>query len=189
MPRLSTVFDILIASPSDVEEERTEVLNVITKWNTVHSQNETVILNPILWETHSWPKLGDRPQAIINEQIVDGCDILLGFFWTRIGTPTGLEESGTVEEIKRFSKSKKQISLYFSIRPINPNLIDSEQFRKVEEFKQECKKIGLVAEYESIENLKEKLYNDLTRIVEDLQNRFGYVPRTGNIENFALLKS
>jgi hypothetical protein len=184
MPRLSTVFDVLIASPSDVEIERKEVQNIIANWNAVHSQKENVILNPVLWETHSWPKLGDRPQAILNKQIVNGCDILIGFFWTRIGTPTGLEESGTVEEIKKFSNSKKQISLYFSMRPITPDLIDNEQYEKLKKFKQECKQLGLVSEYVTIDDLKDKLTNDITRIVDDLQNRFGFIPRIGMSGNF-----
>jgi hypothetical protein len=179
MPRLSTVYDVLIASPSDVEMEREEAQKVISKWNIVHSKKESIILNPVLWETHSWPKLGDRPQAILNEQIVNNCDILIGFFWTRLGTPTGLVESGTLEEINEFSRAKKQVSLYFSTRPINPDLIDKEQYEKLKKYKQEWRKIGLVAEYETIEELKEKLLNDISRIVDDLQNRFGYFPRTG----------
>ena len=36
----------------------------------------------------------------------------------------------------------------------------------------------------TINDLKDKLSNDLTRIVNDLQNRFGYFPRTGLSENF-----
>ncbi len=184
MPRLSTVYDVLIASPSDVGTERQEALKVIAKWNAVYSQKEGVILNPILWETHSWPKFGDRPQAILNEQMVNGCDILIGFFWTRIGTPTGLEESGTVEEIKKFSKAKKQISLYFSMCPINPDSINNEQYEKLKKFKQECKELGLVAEYDSIEDLKDKLSNGITRIVDDLQKRFGFIPRIGMFEKF-----
>ena len=84
-----------------------EVLNVIANWNAVHSQKENVILNPVLWETHSWPKLGDRPQAILNEQIVNGCDILIGFFWTRIGRSTGFENIWDSRGNKKILESKK----------------------------------------------------------------------------------
>jgi hypothetical protein len=33
---------------------------------------------------------------------VESGDILMGVFWTRLGTPTGKAPSGTVEEIEHF---------------------------------------------------------------------------------------
>ncbi len=57
---------------------------------------------------------GDRPQGIINNQVVRNCDMLIGAFWTRLGSPTGVEESGTVEEIKWFLKQQKPVMLYYS---------------------------------------------------------------------------
>ena len=47
--------------------------------------------------THSRPQMGDRPQELINKQLVGHCDLLIGSFWTRLGTPTGRAESGTAE--------------------------------------------------------------------------------------------
>ena len=58
------------------------------------------MLEPVGWETHSVPELGDRPQAIINRQILRESDLLIAVFWTRIGTATGAHPSGTVEEIE-----------------------------------------------------------------------------------------
>ncbi len=46
--------------------------------------------------------MGDRPQGIINEQLVNNCDIFIGIFWGRLGTRTGKTESGSVEEIEKF---------------------------------------------------------------------------------------
>jgi hypothetical protein len=182
MPRLSTAFDVFIASPSDIVDERVEVRKVIADWNATHSRKENTILNPILWESHSWPEMGDRPQAILNKQIVDECDILIGFFWTRIGTPTGSEVSGTIEEIKNFWKDKKPVLLYFSSRSISPENIDLNQLEKLKQFKLECKNFGLISEYESIEELRTKLMKDISFTVENLQNRFGFIPRIGMSE-------
>ena len=85
----ATIFQIMIASPSDVNKERQIAREVINDWNLKNTEDKKIVLLPIGWETHSAPVLGDRPQEIINKQILDKCDILIGIFWTRIGTPTG----------------------------------------------------------------------------------------------------
>lgn len=47
-------------------------------------------------------------------QLVDKCDMAVGVFWTRLGTPTDLAASGTVEEIERLGQADKIVMLYFS---------------------------------------------------------------------------
>jgi hypothetical protein len=89
------VLNVMIASPSDVSQERQIARNVIAEWNTVHSDRKTVLI-PVGWETHSVPDTGDRPQAIINGQLLKDADLLIAVFWTRIGSPTGGAPSGTV---------------------------------------------------------------------------------------------
>ncbi|MBN4056087.1 hypothetical protein JYT20_00025 [Rhodothermus sp. AH-315-K08] len=109
------VYNILVASPGDVEHERRIVREKVHKWNEIHAAPTNVVLQPIGWETHAVPEMGDRPQAIINDQLVDHCDMLVGVFWTRLGTPTGKAASGTSEEIERFIKGRKTgVDLFFS---------------------------------------------------------------------------
>ena len=72
----SRVYRILIASPSDVEEEREIAVSVIHAWNDLHSNNRKVVLLPLRWETHTAPEYGTRPQDVINRTIVDQCDLL-----------------------------------------------------------------------------------------------------------------
>ncbi|MGZ8907437.1 MAG: DUF4062 domain-containing protein [Methylobacter sp.] len=106
------VFNVMIASPGDVASERAIIRDVIYEWNAVHSQSRNIVLLPIGWESHSSPEMGSSPQAIINEQILDKCDLLVGVFWTRIGTPTKEHPSGTVEEIEKHIESGKPAMLY-----------------------------------------------------------------------------
>ena len=55
-------------------------------------------LEPVKWG-NACPTRGWRTAAaILNKQLVENCDILIGTFWTRLGTNTGMAESGTVEE-------------------------------------------------------------------------------------------
>jgi hypothetical protein len=95
-------YRVLIASPSDLSEERQAATEAINEWNAQHAAAEAVVLLPVKWETHATPRSGVRPQAAISQQLVGGCDMLVGMFWTRLGTDTGVAESGTVEEIDQF---------------------------------------------------------------------------------------
>ena len=90
MPKTVTLYSVLIASPSDVLNERRIIRQVIHDWNTSAGQTQGINLSPTMWETHATPEMGDRPQAIINKHLVEDCDILVGVFWTRMGSPTGV---------------------------------------------------------------------------------------------------
>jgi len=95
-------LNVLIASPSDVGKEREIVTKVIHDWNASHFASTGIILIPVKWESHAYPAMGGRPQAIITKQIVESGDILIGIFGYRLGTPTGKVQSGTIEEIEEF---------------------------------------------------------------------------------------
>jgi hypothetical protein len=69
----------------------------------------------------------------INRRLVHQCDLLVGMFWTKIGTRSGVAESGTVEEIDQFVAAGKPALLCFSGRPIDPNKIDLKPHRKLQE--------------------------------------------------------
>ena len=168
MPYQTTVYRILIASPSDVTSERKTIPDVISAWNATHSEDHNVVLLPVMWETHSTPEMGDRPQAILNKQLVASCDLLVGAFWTRIGTHTGVSESGTVEEIEEIRKAGKPVLLYFSSQPVVLDSVDTEQYERLKNFKEKCQKEGLVEKYDSISELREKLMRHLTHVVKEI---------------------
>ena len=100
-------YRVLIASPSDLAEERQAATEAINDWNSQHASAESVVLLPVKWETHATPRSGVRPQEVINEQLVRNSDILVGMFWTRFGSNTGVAVSGTVEEIDQFVAADK----------------------------------------------------------------------------------
>jgi hypothetical protein len=155
------VFNVMIASPSDVPSERNIVREVVYEWNAVHSQSRKIVLLPVGWETHSTPEMGERAQAILNEQILEKCDLLVGIFWTRIGTDTGEFVSGTVEEIEKHVASDKPAMLYFYGQPVEEGSVDKEQYSKLKEFRESCQKGGLYATYDSHSDFKEKFYHHL----------------------------
>lgn len=155
------VYRILIASPSDVIEERNQISKVIQEWNDLQSFNRKVVLLPLKWETHSSPELGKRPQDIINKEVVDYCDMAVGVFWTRIGSPTGTHKSGTIEEIERVGKSGKIVMLYFSKAKIEPDSIELEQYQNLKEFKKKTYPNGLIETYTDIVDFRDKFAKQL----------------------------
>lgn len=161
MPFSATVYNVLIASPSDVPGERLAIAQSLYEWNSLHAQTQGVMLQPVMWETHSAPAMGDRPQGIINNQVVRGCDMLIGAFWTRLGSPTGVEESGTVEEIKWFLSNKKPVMLYFSKNQADLDVVDLDQLKKLREFKSSIRDRGIQEDYYSVDELKSKLSRQL----------------------------
>ena len=169
------VFRILIASPSDVGEERNVIPEIINEWNAVYASQISYILMPVKWESHSAPLLGDRPQAIINEQIVNECDLLVGVFWTRIGTNTGVAISGSAEEIEQFVKNNKPVMLYFSQSPVNPDKIDIDQFATLRNFQEKMRIQGLTESYSGIPDFRQKfsrqLSMNLNRMLSNLSNQ------------------
>lgn len=167
----SIVYRILIASPSDVDEEREIVARIIQDWNDLNSFNKKIVLLPVRWETHSSPTFGVRPQEAINKQLVDDCDMLIGFFWTKIGTPTGVEIGGTVEEIKRVSKAGKPVMLYFSKRAKDPSLLDISQLESLNKFKEEIYSSALVENFNSTVDFRDKLSRQLEMKIRELQER------------------
>ena len=44
-------------------------------------------LQPVGWETHSFPDMSDRAQGLIKKQVLEGSDLLVAIFRYRIGTP------------------------------------------------------------------------------------------------------
>jgi hypothetical protein len=111
--------------------------------------------------------MGDRAQAIINKQILGDADILIAIFWARIGTPTGVAASGTVEEITEHIAAGKPTMLYFSTAPVRQDSVDDDQFKSLRLFKETVRNQnnGLYEEYESLSEFKEKLTRQLAQTI------------------------
>ena len=162
------VYNVMIASPSDVEEERRVIRDAIIKWNYTHSISSRKVLIPLGWETHSAPLLtkeGDGAQAVINDMVLKPADLLVAIFKDRLGTPTTNGKSGTVEEIERHHSLGKSVLLYFG----EQTEASGEQIERVKLYKEECKEKGLICEYNDISVLKEKFSVHLQLVANELE--------------------
>jgi len=168
MPQHGLIFRVLVASPSDCVHERKVIPEVISEWNAVHSYSNAVVLESVLWETHSRPDLGERPQGLINKQLVVNCDLLIGAFWTRLGTPTGEAVSGTAEEIEQFRAAGKPVLLYFSSEPVVPDSLDPEQYAALTSYRKSLDDQGLYFKYESLAEFRALLQRHIAGHMIDL---------------------
>jgi hypothetical protein len=140
MARNATVIQVFVASPADVQEERSVLESVIQELNQIWSKSLGIIFELVKWETHTYPAFGSDPQAIINEQIGDEYDVFVGILWARFGTPTPRAASGTLEEFERALERRKtsgnvpEVMVYIKDAPISPSAIDAEQFGRVSAF-------------------------------------------------------
>jgi hypothetical protein len=155
------VFRVLIASPGDVVDERDIAVKTIQEWNDLNSPERRIVMLPLRWETHSAPEYGTRPQEVINRLVVDHCDLVIGIFWTRVGTPTGVADSGTLEEIERVANQGKPVMLYFSQVRQDPNSIDIAQLSKLRDFRQKVMPKALVESFGSQIEFRDKLAKQL----------------------------
>ncbi len=169
MPFKAQTHRVLIASPSDLQEERQAATDAVNEWNAQHAAAESVVLLPVKWETHARPAAAHRPQAVINRQVVQNCDVLVGLFWTRLGTSTGVAESGTVEEFDKFVSAGKPALLYFSRRPVDPDTIDLRQHRKLRAFRKGTQRRALTGTFAAVEELRQTLVRDLLLEVRQLK--------------------
>jgi hypothetical protein len=161
MPFPATVIPVMIASPGDVTEYRTVTRNVLHEWNYIHSQPTGVILMPVGWESHSSPELGSTAQDLINDRVLEDCDLLVGIFWTRLGTPTGRASSGSVEEIQRHVEAGKPAMVYFSEAPVVMQTVDMTQFSALQQFRKWCQSRGLVESFFNAEDFQSKFRRHL----------------------------
>jgi hypothetical protein len=133
MAKQVTLYQVFIASPGDVSEERAIAEEVIQELNITIAANANIKLELIKWETHAYSSMGIDVQDTINRQIGDEYDIFIGVMWKRFGSKTGRAPSGTVEEFERaYSKyianpDSVNIMFYFSSKPFS-TILDSEWF-------------------------------------------------------------
>lgn len=161
MPFSAIVLRVMIASPGDVQKERAVVREVVGEWNSTNGAHRNVMLLATGWETDVAPEMGDAPQSIIDRRILKDADLVVGMFWTRLGTPTASYASGAVEEIEEHLKAGKPAMLYFSSAPAPLDSVDPAQYQALKAFKDSCKTRGLFQTYADVDDFRRKLSNDL----------------------------
>lgn len=165
-----TVYDLLISCPGDVEKYINVIAESVKKFNRLFGRSNNLLVNARYWRDDSYPEMGDRPQNIINRQLVNECDMMIAVFWTRFGTPTDKYGSGTEEEIEEMICSGRQVFLYFLDKPCPPSKYDSS-YEDVKSFKERCKQRGSFREVSDERELSEQFRNHLAQYFLERLNK------------------
>lgn len=181
MPEKVTAYDLLISCPSDVADFVPSIEKTIYRFNAVYGKEAKIIVRPVYWEESSYPELGEHPQKLLNEQIVNSADFAISVFWSRFGQPSLHHDSGTAEEIEYMLNSNKQVFLYFLDKPLPPSKIDFSQYQKIQSFKEAHQSAGLYFNVIDEQDLCQKFSDHLklyfnrvlygTRIRKNAQNK------------------
>lgn len=173
MPRNETVIGVFVASPSDVLEERKALESVVDELNKTWSKNLNLRLDLIKWETDVHPGFGTYSQDVINTQINDEYDVFIAIFWGKIGSPTQIAESGTIEEFDRAykkytaDKDSVDIMVYFKDQPIPPSKMDFVQLKNMQNLKNSLgEKGGLYWMFENTVDFESLLRSHLSKVAQ-----------------------
>jgi hypothetical protein len=170
------LIKVFVSSPGDVKEERDILDSVVAEVNKNAGRQSKMMLELVKWETDAHPGVSlGGPQAVIDPQMpVEECDVVIGIFWRRFGTPTTFGDSGSSHEIERACESalrrrKPRVMVYFSERPSAPRTLEEiDQWRKVVEFRDRLGKLGLYFSYDSVQSFATLVRSHLDSVVEEM---------------------
>ena len=155
MPKKICKIRIFVASPSNVSEERDIVDRVCKDLNRGIGRHRDILIEVVKWETCVIPAAG-RPQQIVFDSIGDDIDVFVAIFWKRFGTPTGVADSGSEEEVRQAFKKwnetgSPRLMFYFRTSGPLPGENDLPQYKKLLAFKREIKDCAFSWTYASPE--------------------------------------
>jgi hypothetical protein len=168
MPVAVQLFRVFVAAPSDVTEEHSLISELLEEWNRHHGPTTQARLEFMNWRTHSHPAAGARPQALINKQVVDQSDIVVGLFRSRFGSPTGVADSGTEEEIQRSIQKGKEVMVYFANLPEPRRQKERGEFARVKKFKRDYGDQALYGTYTDLAAFEKAFRQHLAAAMSEL---------------------
>jgi small GTP-binding protein len=170
------ILRIVVASPSDVQPERDVLPSVIDEVNRIVAADRGLHLELSRWETDAHPGFHTQgPQGLIDPILkITDCDLLIGIFWKRFGTPTADGQTGTEHEFHLAyqawrEKRNPQIFIYFNQKPYTPkSKIDAEQWGKVLEFRDKFPKEDLSWPYKGKAQFEKMVRDHLINYIRNL---------------------
>jgi formylglycine-generating enzyme required for sulfatase activity len=167
------VLRIVVASPGDVQAERDALPAVLEDLNRGIAAAYGLRLELGRWETDAYPGFHPQgPQGLIDPILhIEDCDVLLGIFWKRFGTPTTEAGSGTEHEFLRAyaawqQHGRPQIMVYFNQEAATPKTkAETDQWGQVLEFQEHFPREGLWWPYRGKEQFERLVRNHLTQFL------------------------
>ena len=173
------ILRLVVASPGDVQAERDVVNRVTEEINRGTAADRGLRLEVVRWETDASPGFGrEGPQGHIDRILrIEECNVLIGIFWKRLGTPTKDARSGTEHELRLAYESwrkngRPQIMVYFNQKPYAPQSEEEiAQWGQVLKFKKGFPKEGLWWSYKGTTEFESLLRAHLTNFIHEFPQR------------------
>lgn len=163
------LLKLTLCGPNDVAKEIAIAQEIVTEWNVQQGEKSGFWIKHQHWSTDSHPDLSDRPQGVINRQVIDESDFLVAIFWSRFGMPTGVAGSGTEEEIRRGVRQGKKVMVYFSdLEPLPPTA-QQAQIERLTEFRRQLLAEGLCGRFSSRDQFRKLFRQHLAHAVNELR--------------------
>jgi len=173
------ILRVVVASPGDVQKERDLLPRVIDELNRGIAGHCGFRLDLYRWETHAYPGMhAEGPQGLIDPILgIDDCDVLIGTFWTRFGTPTKDGKTGTEHEFHLAYEAwqqhgRPQVMVYFNQKAYSPkSKEETDQWGEVLEFKKNFPKEGFWWPYSGVAQFEQLVRNHLTLFLRGLTGK------------------
>lgn len=168
-------FTVFVASPSDVVEERAEVCKVVEEINRQDGRLNQFVVQEIKWEDAT-SKMGSDGQSVLNEQLrPEDQDLFVAIFWSKIGSPTPRDKSGTLEELNAALESYSQrgrptVKVYFSQKSY-PQSVKPEDIKAIQDLKKDLQTKGLYEEFDGLSDLHARLSGGIKKYINDQQEK------------------
>lgn len=170
MPQNLASYNVFIASPGGLEQERKVFRTVLEAYNSSDAHARNCHFEPIGWEI----TLGGvgRPQSKINEDL-KRCDYMFLVLWDRWGSPTaknGKFSSGTEEEFRiaqecHVDPNSPMQNIVVLFKAVDPRQLSDpgDQLNKVLEFKKGLERSRELhfETFDTIESFSEKIRRHL----------------------------
>jgi hypothetical protein len=167
---------VVVASPRDVQSERNSLVDVAAELNRGIAKDRAIHIEISRWEIDAAPGFHlEGPQGIIDSVLrIEDCDLLVGIFWKRFGTPTADAKSGTEHEFRKAYEAWKrdkrpQIMMYFNEKPYSPKTREEiEQWGQVLGFKSKFPKEGLSWSYNGKNEFEKLVRQHITQFIRHI---------------------
>ena len=169
------ILRVVVASPGDVLAERERLLRVLDEVNRGVAADRALVLTLSRWETDSYPGFHvEGPQGLIDRVLkIEDCDVLIGIFWKRFGTPVADAGSGTEHEFQIACRQwrateRPQIMVYFNEAPYTLRTAhEAEQCGRVLKFREEFPPEGLWWPYQGPDEFEALVRRHLSNFIRD----------------------
>jgi len=176
MAEVKRHLKVVIGSPGDLQGERDSLAQVFEDLNRGIASERGFHLDLRRWEMDAFPRFHEQgPQAAIDESLrIQDCDIIIGMFWARFGSPVSDADSGTEHELQIAYESWKgtkrpNIMLYFKSQPFFPKTEEeADQLGRVYRFKKKFAQEAVYGDFQDLDDFKRRVSNDLTQLLRAL---------------------